>query len=81
MELTDAMLEVESDLECPRAGPTLPAVDALARPPACRTLSVLICLWKRVPVAARESMGMSSLTCTVCACCLKLSSLENRREQ
>ena len=78
----DAILDVESDLECPRGtGPTLPAVDALALPVAWRTLSVLICLWKRVPVAARESIGMSSLTWTVCACCRKLSRRENRREQ
>ena len=33
-EPTDAMLDVESDLECPRTtDPTLPAVEALARPP------------------------------------------------
>ncbi len=57
------MLEVESDLECPRTtDPVLPAVEALARPPVGRTLSVRICLWNRVPVAARESIGMSSLT-------------------
>ncbi len=80
MELTLVMLEVDKDLECPRTGPTLPAVEALALP-GCRTLSVLICLWKRVPVAARESSGISSLTWTVCACCLRLSSRENRREQ
>jgi len=77
-----ATLDVESDLECPRpTGPTLPAVAALALPPAWRTLSVLICLWNLVPVAASESMGMSSFTWTVCACCRKLSSRENRREQ
>lgn len=78
----DAMLEVESDLEWPRAtGPTLPAVDALALPPACRTRSVLICRWNLVPVAASESMGMSSFTCTVWACWRKLSRREKRREQ
>ena len=32
------------------------------------TRSVRICLWNRVPVAASESMGISSLTWTVCAC-------------
>ena len=46
-----------------------------------RTLSVLICLWNLVLVAASESPGMSSLTCTVCACCRKLSRRENRLEQ
>ncbi len=66
MELTLVMLEVESDFEWPRTtDPTLPAVDARALPPTWRTLSVLICLWNRVPVAARESIGMSSLTWTV----------------
>lgn len=81
-ELMLAMLDVESDLECPRAGPpALPPVDARALLPACLTLSVLIWRWNLEPVAASESMGMSSLTCTVWACCLKLSSLEKRREQ
>ena len=82
MELMLVMLEVESDLEWPRpADPLLVAVDARARPAPCRTLSVRICLWNLVPVAASESMGMSSLTCTVCACCRRLSNRENRREQ
>jgi len=66
-ELTLVMLEVDSDFEWPRMGPILPSVCALALfAPGCRTpLSVLICLWNRVPVAARESIGISSLTCTV----------------
>ena len=56
------MLDVERDLEWPRAGaPMLPAVEALARPVGGRTLSVRICRWYRDPVAARESIGMSSL--------------------
>lgn len=76
------MLEVDSDLECPRTGPpALPPVDALALLPACLTRSVRICLWNREPVAAKESIGMFSFTWTVWACCLKLSSLEKRREQ
>ena len=76
------MLEVDKDLECPRAGPpALPPVEARARCPACRTRSVRICRWKRDPVAASESMGISSFTCTVWACCRKLSSRENLLEQ
>jgi hypothetical protein len=39
-------------------------VEALERF-AGRTLSVRICLWNLVPVAASESTGMSSFTCTV----------------
>lgn len=75
------MLDVESDLEWPRPpGPALPAVDERARP-AWRTLSVLICRWNRVPLAASESMGISSLTWTVWACCRRLSRREKRREQ
>jgi hypothetical protein len=66
MEEMLAMLEVERDLECPRPGaPTLLAVEALALPPVGRSRSVLICLWNLVPVAARESIGMSSFTWTV----------------
>lgn len=43
IELALAMLDVDSDLACPRPpGPTLPPVDALALP-VCRTLSVRIC--------------------------------------
>jgi hypothetical protein len=65
-ELMLLMLEVDSDLECPLCGPpALPPVEALARFPACLTRSVRICLWNLEPVAARESMGISSLTWTV----------------
>ena len=82
MELMLAMLEVDSDFECPRPVlPALPAVGARVRPPAWRTLSVRICLWNLVPVAARESMGISSFTCTVWACCRRLSRREKRLEQ
>ena len=59
------MLDVDSDLECPGSGPpSLPPVAARALLPACqRTRSVVrIWCWKREPVAARESMGMSSFT-------------------
>ncbi|CAK9133734.1 unnamed protein product [Ilex paraguariensis] len=81
-ELMLAMLDVDSDLEWPRAGPpALPPVEARALLPACRTRSVRIWRWNLEPVAARESMGMSSLTWTVWACCRRLSSLEKRREQ
>ena len=62
------MLDVDSDLEWPRTGPPmLPAVEALARPVVVggRILSVRICRWYLEPVAARESMGMSSLMWTV----------------
>lgn len=78
-----AMLDVESDLEWPRTGaPMLPAVAALALPAVGgRTLSVRICRWYLEPVAARESIGISSLMWTVWACCRRLSSLEKRREQ
>ena len=80
-EPIEAMLDVDSDLEWPRGiGPMLPAVKARDRPVGL-TLSVRICLWNRVPVAARESIGMSSLTWTVWACCRRLSRRENRREQ
>lgn len=77
------ILDVDRDLEWPRGGaPMLPAVEALARPAVGgRTLSVRICRWYLEPVAARESIGMSSLICTVWACCRRLSSLEKRREQ
>jgi hypothetical protein len=47
-----------------------------------RALSVRTCRGNLAgPVAARESTGISSLTCTVWACWRRLSSLENRREQ
>ena len=44
-ELTLAILDVESDLECPRAGPLLPPVPALALavPVLGLTLSVRSC--------------------------------------
>jgi len=81
-EPTEAMLDVESDLECPRTGPPrLPAVEDRALPAPVRTRSVRICRWNLVPVAASESMGISSLTWTVWACCRRLSSREKRREQ
>lgn len=81
-ELMLAMLDVERDLEWPRAGPpALPPVEARARLPACLTRSVRIWRWNLEPVAASESMGMSSLTWTVWACCRRLSSLEKRLEQ
>lgn len=76
------MLDVDRDFECPRMGPpALPPVDARALLPAWRTLSVLIWRWNRDPEAARESMGISSLTWTVWACCRRLSRREKRREQ
>ncbi len=82
IELMLAMLDVDSDLEWPRIGaPRLPAVEARALPPPARTRSVRTCLWNLVPVAASESMGMSSLTWTVWACCRRLSRREKRREQ
>jgi hypothetical protein len=76
------MLEADKFLLCPRLCPlVLPSVFARERFPGGLTRSVRICLWKRVPVAASDSAGMSSFTCTVWACCRRLSSLENRREQ
>ena len=76
------MLEVERFLLCPLLCPLmLPSVFALERGPGGLTRSVLICLWKRVPVAASDSAGISSFTWTVCACCRRLSSREKRREQ
>lgn len=79
-----AMLDVENDLEWPRVGPPLMLAEdvALARPPTgARTRSVRIWRWKRVPVAARELMGMSSCMCTVWACWRRLSRREKRRWQ
>ncbi len=82
MEPMLAILEVDSDLERPRMGaPRLPAVEALALPPPVRTRSVRIWRWNLVPVAASESIGMSSLTWTVWACWRRLSRREKRLEQ
>lgn len=82
LDATDPMLDVDRFRLCPRLWPPLlPTVLARDRLFGGRTLSVLICLWNLVLVAAKESPGISSFTCTVWACCLKLSNLENRREQ
>jgi hypothetical protein len=82
VDMLDVILEDDRFLLCPRlCAPVLPIVFALARFAGGRTRSVRICLWKRVPVAASDSAGMSSLTCTVWACCRRLSSREKRREQ
>lgn len=78
----DVMLDEDRFLLCPLlCPPVLPKVFALDRFPGGLTRSVRICLWKRVPVAASDSAGMSSFTCTVWACCRRLSRRENRREQ
>ena len=62
-ELILLMLDVDNDFECPRTGPpALPPVEALARFPACLTRSVRICRGNRDPEAAKESMGIFSLT-------------------
>lgn len=76
-----AMLDVDNDLAWPRTGPMLEVVVDRTLPVVLPILSVRICLWYRVPVAAKESIGMSSFRCTVCACCRRLSSREKRREQ
>lgn len=82
LEAVDAMLDADRFLLCPLLWPpVLPSVFARERFPAGRTRSVRICLWNRVPVAANESPGISSFTWTVWACCRRLSSRENRREQ
>lgn len=82
LEVVEPMLDEDKlrlwPLLCP---PWLPIVDARDRLFGGRTLSVRICLWNRVLVAANESPGISSFTCTVCACCRRLSSRENLREQ
>lgn len=64
----EPMLDADRFLLCPL--PWLPwlAEEPRALGPGGLTRSVRICLWKRVPVAARESPGISSLTCTVWAC-------------
>ncbi len=81
VEVVEAMLEVDRLRLWPRlCEPVLPSVEALERFGA-RTRSVRIWRWNLVPVAAKESPGMSSLTWTVCACCRKLSKRENRLEQ
>lgn len=83
-EPMEAILDVESELRWwPRTGPDWPpAVVALDLTPGGRALSVRTCRGNLAgPVAARESTGISSLTCTVWACWRRLSSLENRREQ
>lgn len=81
LEAVEAMLEAERFLLWPLLWlpVVLPKVFARDLFPGGRTRSVLICLWNRVPWAAKEFPGMSSLTCTVCACCLRLSSREKRR--
>lgn len=66
LDMPVVMLEAERFLLWPRlCPPVLPSVLALERFPGGRTRSVRICLWKRVPVAASDSVGMSSFTCTV----------------
>jgi hypothetical protein len=77
----EVMLEVDRFLPWPReCEPVLPPVDALDRPGGL-TRSVLIWRWNLVPVAASDSAGMSSLTCTVWACWRRLSRREKRRAQ
>jgi hypothetical protein len=71
LEVVDRTLEADKFLLCPllyALWPPLLAVEALGLTFGGRTRSVRICLWNLVPVAARESPGISSLTCTVCAC-------------
>lgn len=83
-EVKEEMLDAERELRWwPRMGPGWPpAVVALDLTLGGRALSVRTCLGNLAgPVAARESPGISSLTCTVCACWRRLSSRENRREQ
>jgi len=84
LEVVERTLEADRFLLCPllyALWPPLPAVAALGLTFGGRTRSVRICLWNLVPVAARESPGISSLTWTVCACWRRLSRRENRREQ
>ena len=82
LETVDPILDEDKFLLCPRAWlPWLPIVEARDRWPGGRTRSVRICRWNLVPVAARESPGISSFTCTVCACCRRLSNRENLRAQ
>jgi hypothetical protein len=82
LDMPIVMLDADRFLLCPLlCPPLLPSVFALERFPGGLTRSVRICLWKRVPVAASDSAGISSFTCTVCACWRRLSSLENLREQ
>jgi len=86
LDVVERTLEADRFLLCPLLYapcpcPPLLAVDALGLTFGGRTRSVRICLWNLVPVAARESPGISSLTWTVWACWRRLSSRENRREQ
>jgi hypothetical protein len=72
------MLEADKFLEWPLLWPPVLLIVPLRGRGTCRTLSVLTWRWNLVPVAARDSAGISSLTCTVCACCRRLSSREKR---
>lgn len=82
LDIVEVMLEADRfllwPLLCP---PVLPSVFARERFPGGLTRSVRIWRWNLVPVAASDSEGMSSLTCTVCACWRRLSRREKRREQ
>lgn len=63
VEAVEIMLEAERFLLWPLLWPpVLPSVFARDRFPGGLTLSVRICLWNLVPVAASDSEGMSSLT-------------------
>lgn len=85
LEAVEPILELDRLRLWPRLCPPLPcwlpSVFERDLLPGGRTLSVRICLWNLVLVAASESPGISSFTCTVCACCRRLSSRENLREQ
>lgn len=82
LDVVDPILDVDKLRPWPRTCPLwLPIVEARDLLLGGRTRSVRICLWNLVLVAARESPGISSFTCTVWACCRRLSNRENRREQ
>jgi hypothetical protein len=66
LDIPEVMLDAERFLLWPLlCAPVLPKVFALDLFPGGLTRSVRICLWKRVPVAASDSAGMSSFTWTV----------------
>lgn len=85
LDAVEPILDEDRLRLCPRLCPPppcwLPRVFDRDRFPGGRTRSVRICLWNLVLVAASESPGISSFTCTVCACWRRLSSRENLREQ